>query len=76
METRKYQLEITFITPVLGAQPPKDVASEYIGKKYVEGGGELPEDELGTLAESLDRGTTAFHKLPDGTPIFFNYQVN
>lgn len=74
METRKYHLKVTFITPVLGAQPQKDIAEEYIGKKFEDGGGVLPDDELESMPEMLEKGTTAFHKA-DGTPIFYDYQV-
>jgi hypothetical protein len=74
METEKHSLEVVFITPVLGTQPQKDVASEFIGNKYAENGGELPADELATLDENLEKGTTAFHKL-NGSPVFFDYQI-
>lgn len=74
METAKYDLEVVFITPVLGAQPQKDVASEYTGGKFKEENGTLPDDELATLSETLEKGTTAFHKV-EGNPVFFDYQV-
>jgi len=74
METRKYQLKVTFITPVLGAQPQKDIAEDWLGSKFEEGGGVLPDDELETLPEMIEKGTTAFHKIAN-QPIFFDYQV-
>ena len=74
MDIEKYSLEVVFITPVLGTQPQKDVASEFIGSKFVDGGGELPADELATLDDKLEKGTTAFHKF-EGAPVFFDYQV-
>lgn len=74
MEIRKYQLNIKFITPVLGTQPQKDVASEYLAGRFEDNGGELPSDELETLDESIQKGTTAFHKL-NGAPILYDYQV-
>jgi hypothetical protein len=75
MEIKQYHLKITFITPVLGAQPQRDIAKDHLGKRFEEGGGQLPDDELATLDEELERGTTAFHKLPDGQPIFYDYQL-
>ncbi len=68
-----YQLKVTFTEPLLGTQPQKDVATEYTQSKAREKG--LPvEDELETLPEMLDKGTTAFHKL-DGQPIYYDYHV-
>lgn len=74
MEITRYKVRCTFITEVLGTQPQKDVASEYIGAKFVDNGGHLPDDEESTLAEQLEKGTTVFHKL-DGAPIFYDYQI-
>jgi hypothetical protein len=69
-----YKLVITFNTPVLGSQPPKDVASEFIAKRA--GLEQLPDDEAEMLPEALDRGTTVFHKDKDtGLPCFIDYQV-
>lgn len=74
METRKVHLSIVFITPVLGAQPQRDIAQDWLGDKFVENGGVLPEDEVDTLPEMLQKGTTAFHRL-NGAPILYDYQV-
>jgi hypothetical protein len=74
MEIEKYGLEIVFLTPVLGSQPQKDVATEFLGSKFVDNGGILPDDELETLDETIEKGTTVFHKV-DGKPILFDYQV-
>ncbi len=75
MEIQRLHLTVMFITPVLGAQPTVAVASEYLAKNFVEGGGTLPDDEAETLPEMLERGTTVFHKDADGTPLFFDYQI-
>jgi hypothetical protein len=75
MNKTKYHIKITFTTPVLGSQPTADVASEFIASKFTENGGELPADEAETLPESLERGTTVFHKDPQGNPLFFDYQL-
>jgi hypothetical protein len=74
MNIERYKLKITFKTSVLGTQPQKDVATEYITSKSVDEQGNLPEDELSTLPEALEKGTTAFHKL-NGQPIMYDYQV-
>jgi hypothetical protein len=75
MNKTKYHIKITFVTPVLGSQPTVDVASEFIAKKFEDNGGQLPADEAETLPESMERGTTVFHKDPNGNPLFFDYQV-
>ena len=75
METTNYKLKVTFTTSVLGTQPQKDVATEFITSKAIDPEtGMLPEDELETLPVELEKGTTAFHKL-DGKPIMYDYQV-
>lgn len=74
MEIAQYKVKITFITSVLGSQPQKDLASEWLGKKFEENGNVLPQDEIDTLPEMLEKGTTAFHRFND-KPVFFDYQV-
>ncbi len=71
MELTTYQLKVKFNTPVLGTQPQKDVATEFLARQLDNG---IPEDELATLPEMLEKGTTAFHKL-DGKPIYYDYMV-
>ncbi len=88
MEITYYKLKIEFTTEILGTQPQKDVATEFITGKVAERAeqpiptpsiqtapaSELPQDELETLPEALEKGTTAFHKL-DGKPILYDYMV-
>lgn len=75
METTKYRLKIIFTESVLGTQPQKDIAMEYITSKALDPDtGELPIDELETLPVALEKGTTAFHKL-DGVPVYYDYMV-
>lgn len=76
METKTYKLKVTFLTSLLGTQPQKDVATEYLSAEVnrANGGAGLPDDELVTLPEMLEKGTTAFHRL-DGRPIYYDYQV-
>jgi len=68
-----YKLSVELISPLLGSQPSKDVASEYLAKKA--GFDSLPEAELETLPDALDKGTTVFHKDAAGNPILWAYQV-
>lgn len=74
MDKTEYKLKVTFVTGPLGTQPQKDVATEYITSKVADDNGDMPADELATLPEQLEKGTTAFHKL-NGKPIFYDYQV-
>lgn len=75
METKMYHLKVTFTTSVLGTQPQKEVATEFITSKAIDPEtGELPADELETLPDAIEKGTTAFHKL-DGKPILYDYMV-
>ncbi len=67
-----YQLTIIFEQPVLGSQPTQDVASTYLAERN---GFKLPEDEIETLPDALERGTTVFHKDPAGRPLLYDYQV-
>jgi hypothetical protein len=78
MNLSTYKLDVVFLTPVLGSQPTRDIASEFIAKKAgfdsrLAGG--IPADELDTLPEVLERGTTVFHRAKDGSPLLWNYQV-
>jgi hypothetical protein len=75
MDIKRYKLKVTFTTSVLGTQPQKEVATEFITSKAIDPEtGELPEDELETLPVALEKGTTAFHHL-EGKPIMYDYQV-
>jgi hypothetical protein len=67
-------LKVTFIESVLGTQPQKDVATEFLAGKTEKTKDGLPEDEIETLTEVMEKGTTAFHKL-DGRPIYYDYMV-
>lgn len=75
MNTTQYRLKVTFVTSVLGTQPQKDVATEYLTSRAIGPlTGKLLEDELETLPTALEKGTTAFHKL-NGQPIYYDYMV-
>lgn len=73
MHEQIYKLKVTFTEPVLGTQTVKSVAIEFLQSKAREQGIDV-EDEVATLPDILERGTTVFHKL-DGKPIFYDYHV-
>jgi hypothetical protein len=73
--SKKYRLELEFTGPILGTQPTREVAAEFIASKHAEINGTLPADEAETLPESLERGTTVFHRAADGTPLMVSYQM-
>ncbi len=73
MKETTYKLTITLITPLLGSQPQANVASEFIARRN--GFESLPEDEIETLPDALDKGTTVFHKSERGEPILFDYAI-
>jgi hypothetical protein len=75
MNITRYKIKCTFITPVLGAQPTIEVASEYIAARHEEISGILPDDEARSLPQELERGTTVFHKDEQGMPVFWDYQI-
>jgi hypothetical protein len=72
MKTTCYRLKIIFLTPVLGSQPTRDVATQYLAKKS---GFEIPQDELEMLPDVLERGTTVFHKDSTEQPVLMSYHV-
>lgn len=73
MDIKAYELEITFLTEVLGSQSTKEVAKEHIARRS---GVELAEDEELSLPEQLERGTTVFYKYPnEDTPAIRDYQL-
>lgn len=75
MDTKQYRLKVVFTESLLGTQPQKDIATEFITSKAIDPEtGELPADELETLPVALEKGTTAFHRLDD-KPIYYDYMV-
>lgn len=71
-DTQGYTVKIEFMERVLGSQPNRDVAAEYIAKKN---GFELPDDEAESLPDALERGMMVFHRNGNDEPILYNYQV-
>jgi len=64
VKVQTYKLKVIFVTPLLGSQPTRDIASSYLAQKH---GFELPEDEIETLPDALEHGTTVFHRFPVGS---------
>jgi len=73
METNDYKLTVVFLTEVLGSQSTGQVASDFMAKRA--GFAALPEDEVETIEDALQQGTTVFHKDADGNPLLFDYQL-
>jgi len=72
-----YKAKVTFITPCLGSQSTRDVATQYIAKKH---NFAIPEDEIESLPDALEQATTVFHRhyLSDGGEFeigLFDYHV-
>jgi len=82
MDKTTYNLKVRFITGPLGTQPQREVAEEFLVARAIEGGAaivtpngvQLPEDEVATIDQNVERGTTAFHKF-QGKPVYFDYQI-
>jgi hypothetical protein len=77
LNSEKYTLKITMTGPLLGSQPGRDTpASDYLREKVRKENPDANiEDEVNTLPEELQKGTTGFHKDEQGKPSLFNYQV-
>jgi hypothetical protein len=73
MDITVYRLKIVFTEPLLGTQPQKDVATEFVQSKARDAGLDVTDEEI-TLPEMLEKGTTAFHRL-EGKPIFYDYHI-
>ena len=58
MDTQMYNLTIRFTETLLGTQPQREVATEFLASKI--DSGELPEDEQETLHEMLERERRPF----------------
>lgn len=72
MEVKTYSVKVTFLREILGSQSTGDVMSRYVAEKN---GITMPEDEINSLPEALDKGTTVFFRDRQDRPILFDYQV-
>jgi hypothetical protein len=74
---QKYRLVLTFSEPLLGSQPQREVATEFLRKKALDAGateGEVDET-IDSIPEAIEKGTTGFHRDAAGDPALWNYQV-
>lgn len=77
MKTMKVKL--TFLEPILGSSPnDEDIYTRFIGDKSPDA--MSLSEEIKALGEEgadivAERGTTVFPRDDDGTPIFWNYQI-
>ncbi len=82
----RYRLDIQFTGPLLGSQPGKDtLASDFLTKKYLNENENNPKkleeahsnisEESESLPQTIDKGTTGFHRNTDNKPILYNYQI-
>lgn len=73
----QYKVKATFQEDLLGTVPlNKEIYSDHIATKKEELSGEHLDQELSTVMEKLDeKGKTGFHRLPDGTPIIYDYVI-
>ncbi len=70
MET--YKVKLTFIEPLLGTVPMnREIYEEYIATKAASP--EEADQEALTVEEMVEKGTTGFHRTPDGQPILYDY---
>ena len=68
----QYQIALTFTEPLLGTVPlNREVYADYIASK-VNGAEAL--DEVETIEEATEKGTTGFHR-QDGAPAIYDYAV-
>ncbi len=73
----RYQVKLTLIEPMLGTAPlNQQQYEEWVVSKHPELA-EVPtagDDEMETLEELQEKGTTGFHRLDD-KPIIYNYMI-
>jgi hypothetical protein len=75
MEIQKYNVELKFITPILGSLPAsKEVFTKFIQSKARDLDPEQAEEEIESIADLSERGVTQFYRR-DGKPCLKNYQV-
>jgi len=77
----KYRVHLRFTEPILGTVPGNpDIYKEHIQSKLEAEGNDNGsatdiEDEMETLPEALEKGTTGFHRLEDGAPALYDYAI-
>jgi len=69
-----FKVTLTFCQPLLGTVPlNREVYSTYVAAKRPDNDADA-EEELATIEEELEQGTTGFHKV-DGAPFLYDYQI-
>jgi len=76
----RYHVTLTFTEPLLGTAPlDPEIYRKYIIEKAKREGRELSEEEIAqelstlNVDEEMEKGTTGFHRLDDGTPLLYDY---
>lgn len=70
----KYKVAITLTEPLLGTVPMnQELYADYVATKLPDGNGDAS-DELATVEEMTEKGTTGFHRV-DGIPIIYDYVI-
>jgi len=68
-----YDVTLKFIEPLLGTIPlNKELYEEWVQTQAADG---EADDELETVEEMTEKGTTGFHRLEDGTPVLYDYVI-
>lgn len=69
----KYTITLTTTEPILGTAPlNKELYAEYIASR-VNDTDVL--DEIDSVPDAIEKGTTGFHRDPDGAPILYDYVI-
>ena len=72
----KINVHVKFIEGILGtASNDKEIYSNFIGSKAPDANSLEEEVAAVGVDETVEKGTTVFPKLPDGTPFLYDYQV-
>ena len=72
----RIRVRATFIEGVLGTAPSNpEIYRDYVGSKAPDAATIEEEVEAVGVDEIVDKGTTVFPRLPDGTPFVYDYQI-
>lgn len=76
MEIRTRKFRLTFLENALGTTPlQKDIFSKYIQTKKADLSSEYAQDELESIKDEEERGTTGFPRTADGKPFVYDYTI-
>ena len=71
-----YWVRLTFTEPLLGTIPlNQDMYAEWVQSKATDPLAAADERETVTCDELIEKGTTGFHRLDDGTPMLYDYVI-